>query len=150
MPGQALPELASLGWPDPVRDPGCSGQLACAWQGRMSNAHVRFLTIAGEPTDQPPARFTFRCVKGNKNTLPGEEPEECGNLLIAVSPHSVAHGVPRDPDNRNGGRAQWDWDGDRAAPTFSPSINCQGYCGWHGYIRNGRCVETSGADEPEP
>jgi hypothetical protein len=33
----------------------------------------------------------------------------------------------------------------RDAPTFSPSIDCKG-C-WHGYIRNGRCVDTSGNDE---
>jgi Family of unknown function (DUF6527) len=37
--------------------------------------------------------------------------------------------------------------GEREQPTFTPSINC-GHCGWHGYLRGGRCVDTSGVDEP--
>lgn len=32
----------------------------------------------------------------------------------------------------------WDWDGNEAAPTLSPSINC-GDCGWHGHIITGEC-----------
>lgn len=59
---------------------------------------------------------------------------------------------PRDPERectiaikpqRNGVRASWEWDGNREAPTVSPSINCNGAagCGWHGWIRKG--VATS-------
>lgn len=105
----------------------------------MSDAKVQFMTVTGEPcaADQQPARFTFQCVRRRRET--------CGNLLIAG-----ATDIPRDGQNRNGGRAQWDWDGNAEAPTFSPSVNCESACGWHGYIRAGRCVNTSGADEPEP
>lgn len=116
----------------------------------MSKADVQFLTITGAPCppDQAPARFTFCCVNRNKNRHRMLVPELCGKLLIA-GPHAAPHGVPRDPEGLNGGRPQWDWDGDRAVPTFSPSINCDSHCGWHGYLRAGRCVSTSGADEPE-
>jgi hypothetical protein len=31
----------------------------------------------------------------------------------------------------------WAWDGDLGRPTLSPSINCVGGCGWHGFIANG-------------
>lgn len=42
----------------------------------------------------------------------------------------------------------WEWDGNREAPTFSPSVN-HTTC-WHGFIEKGRCVNTSKVDEPEP
>ena len=112
----------------------------------MTAANVEFLTIEGEPClpDQTPQRFTFRCVGYNRGRHPGLEPVTCGMLLIANS----GHGVKRDGQGQNGGRPQWDWDGNRDAPTFSPSVNCEKHCGWHGYIRAGRCVDTSGKDEP--
>jgi hypothetical protein len=108
----------------------------------MSAANVQFMDIYGKPCpqDQKPARFSFPCAREVRDT--------CASLLIAEGPHSAAHGVKRNGQNQNGGRAQWDWDGNRAAPTFSPSINCESACGWHGYIRNGRCVNSSGQDEP--
>lgn len=108
----------------------------------MSTADVQFLSITGEPCEvgERPARFTFLCVK-RKNEL-------CARLLIAESTHSAAHGIKRNGQNQDGGRAQWDWDGNRDAPTFSPSINCESACGWHGYLRNGRCVDVQGKDEP--
>jgi hypothetical protein len=55
--------------------------------------------------------------------------------------------LKRDPQGQNGGIAQWDWNGDRNSPTFTPSVNC-GSC-WHGYIRDGRAVDCNGNDEPE-
>jgi len=76
--------------------------------------------------------FSFACPKHERR---------CGDLLIAGTT-TLAH----DPNNQNGGIAQWTWNGDRDAPTFSPSINCKG-C-WHGYIRAGRCVDLHGQDEP--
>lgn len=91
----------------------------------MSAADVRF-SDDGET-------FDFACPKHNRR---------CGPLLIAGAPH----GIKRDGQNRDGGQAQWDWDGNADAPTFSPSIDCK-RC-WHGYIRNGRCVDTNGRDEP--
>ena len=113
----------------------------------MSAANVEFLDIAGNPVQpgEKPQRFTFRCVNGNRDKCSPNYPDvTCASLLIANS----GHGIPRDGQNQNGGRAQWDWDGNREAPTFTPSINCEGNCGWHGYIRNGRCVSVSGVDEP--
>lgn len=101
----------------------------------MSDAKVRFYTLNPREEAEPgkEACFRFTCPNGN----------QCGRLLIAGRT-----GLKHDPQNQNGGSAHWTWDGNREAPTFSPSINCSG-C-WHGYIRNGRCVSTSGQDEPEP
>lgn len=111
----------------------------------MSAADVQFLTVEGKPcpVGSPPQRFTFRCVVRNRGRHPALDRAECGKLLIAGTTD-----IKRDGQGKNGGRPQWDWDGDRAAPTFSPSINCEAHCGWHGYIRRGRCVDTHGGDEP--
>jgi hypothetical protein len=100
----------------------------------VSDAKVQFFD--GEHTDTPGKEqvFSFRCPKYG---------HECGDLIIAGRTT-----LKRDGQNKNGGVAMWDWDGNREAPTFQPSINC-GKC-WHGYIRNGRCVDQQGNDEPEP
>lgn len=76
--------------------------------------------------------FSFQCPMYDRR---------CGDLIIADKTE-----LKRDAQNANGGTAQWDWDGNRELPTFTPSVNC-GKC-WHGYIRNGRCVDTQGKDEP--
>lgn len=81
--------------------------------------------------------FSFACPKG-KNYR-----GRCSGLTIAGRTT-----LKRDPENKNGGVAQWDLSGPETAPTFAPSVNCKG-C-WHGYIRNGRCVSTENVDEPEP
>jgi uncharacterized protein DUF6527 len=116
----------------------------------MSAAEVLFLTLAGDPCPpgEKPARFTFRCVGANRGRDPRVPRSHCAKLLIAEGPHSAAHGVKRNGRNQDGGRAQWDWDGNRDAPTLAPSVNCESACGWHGYIRAGRCVSQAGADEP--
>lgn len=100
----------------------------------MSDAKVQFETLDYDPAEPgQEQRFGFKCpLRGHR----------CEGLLIAGKT-----GVKRDPQGKNGGAAQWDWNGNREAPTFSPSINC-GNC-WHGYIENGRCVDTSKKDEPE-
>jgi hypothetical protein len=36
---------------------------------------------------------------------------------------------------RNGSGATWGWNGDLYAPTFSPSLNIQGYC--HSFVKDG-------------
>lgn len=93
----------------------------------MSAAAVTFETLGYDPAGPgQEERFGFACPK--------HAGRECAGLLIAGR-------------GRNG-VAQWNWDGNRDAPTFSPSIDCRG-C-WHGYIRAGRCVDTRGNDEPEP
>lgn len=103
----------------------------------MSNAQVTFCRLgesgeAGPGTEQV---VWFKCPK-RKNL-------DCGPLVLAGKTN-----LKRDPNGQNGGIAQWDWNGDRAAPTLTPSVNCHG-C-WHGYIEGGRCVSTSKQEEPEP
>lgn len=116
----------------------------------MSEAQVQFLDIEGEPCkpNEKPARFTFRCVRWNQGRDPRLHANTCGELLIAEGPHSIPHGIPRNGQGENGGKPQWDWDGNKLRPTFAPSINCEKVCGWHGYLRNGRCVDVQGRDEP--
>ncbi len=101
----------------------------------MSDAQVRFSSANhGETAPGEEAYFSFRCPRYG---------HRCGDLVIAGR-----SSLKRDGQNQNGGTAQWDWDGNREAPTFSPSINC-GRC-WHGYIEGGRCVTVQKTDEPEP
>jgi hypothetical protein len=101
----------------------------------VSAADVTFHTQDWEPASHgAEQQFSFACPKRHG--------ERCEGLVIAGRTMLKRH-----PQSQDGGIAQWDFDGNRDAPTFSPSINC-GYCGWHGYIRSGRCVSTNGADEP--
>ncbi len=51
-----------------------------------------------------------------------------GQCMIALNPQ------------KNGGGAGWDWNGDIDAPSFTPSIDCKGGCGWHGFITAGAFV----------
>lgn len=100
----------------------------------MSDAKVKFYDEGYEQAEpNVAARFGFRCPKRGT---------ECMGLLIAGRTP-----LKRDGQGQNGGVPMWDFDGNAAAPTFSPSINCGG-C-WHGHIRNGRCVGTNDVDEPE-
>lgn len=117
----------------------------------MSAGNVEFLTLDYQlcPEGEKPARFSFRCVGFNRGKHPLLAPTKCEGLLLAAGPHTAEHGIKRDPQGQNGGVPQWDWDGNREAPTFSPSINCEKHCGWHGYLRAGRCVNTNGGEEPE-
>lgn len=100
----------------------------------MSDAKVTFSRLdhleAGPGGEQT---FGFLC--------PRKIATRCEGLVIKGRTN-----LKHDPQGKNGGIAQWDWDGNREAPTFTPSINCEG-C-WHGYIRNGRCVDTQGKEEP--
>jgi len=100
----------------------------------VSDAKVRFGSL--EDVDAEVGKeqtFGFNCPRHNRR---------CWGLIIAGRTD-----LKRDPQSTNGGIAQWDWNGDRERPTFSPSINC-GNC-WHGYIENGRCVTVQKSDEPE-
>jgi hypothetical protein len=84
---------------------------------------VTFLTIEGKPClpDQRPARFTFPCIRAPGEPGFGGEVNTCGMLLIA----NAGHGIKRDPQNKNGGTAQWDWNGNRDCPTFTPSVDAE-------------------------
>jgi hypothetical protein len=100
----------------------------------MSDAKVKFEMLGGEDAlTGSEQQFSFNCPLHDRC---------CGPLIIAWRTN-----LKRDPQGKNGGVAQWGWDGNRETPTFSPSVNCKG-C-WHGHIRKGRCVSTSNADEPE-
>jgi hypothetical protein len=100
----------------------------------MSDAKVRFETLEYEAaTVGQEQTFGFNCPIHDRR---------CEGLVIAGKTT-----LPRDPQGQNGGIAQWDWDGQREHPTFTPSVNC-GKC-WHGYIRAGRTVDCQGHDEPD-
>jgi len=100
----------------------------------MTAANVRFHHLDG-PEAEPGQEqtFSFSCPK--------RLDVRCEGLVIRGRTD-----LPHDPQGKNGGIAQWQWDGDRLKSTFTPSINCGG-C-WHGYIRMGRCIDTNGNEEP--
>lgn len=65
--------------------------------------------------------------------------ERVNGLLILACPgcgrvSGMSVGNPKPP---NGNGATWLLTGDPARPTLQPSINCQGCCGWHGYLTDG-------------
>jgi hypothetical protein len=100
----------------------------------VSDASVTFLTEDHELAEPgKEVKFEFQCPLAKRR---------CGGLLIAGKTNT-----PRDGQNKNGGKAQWGWDGNRESPTFTPSINCTA-C-WHGFIEKGRCVNVEKKDEPE-
>lgn len=100
----------------------------------MSDAKVRFETVDYDPASAGQEQvFGFNCPKHDRR---------CEGLVIAGKTE-----LARDPQGKNGGVAQWDWDHSRITPSFAPSINCGG-C-WHGYIVAGRARDCQGNDEPE-
>lgn len=100
----------------------------------MSDAKVRFETTNYDAAETGREQvFGFNCPRHDRR---------CEGLVIAGKTD-----LARDPQGKNGGVAQWGWDGDRESPTFTPSVNC-GTC-WHGFIERGRCVDTAHLDEPE-
>jgi hypothetical protein len=102
----------------------------------MSDAKVVFYRLGYDSAAPGEEQcFGFACPK--------RAGRQCSALVIAGRTT-----LKRDPKRQNGGIGQWDWDGDRERPTFTPSINCE-TC-WHGYIEKGRCVNTAKQDEPEP
>ena len=102
----------------------------------MSDAKIRFDSLDELECEVGKEQtFEFQCPKHRNR--------RCGSLIIKGRTD-----LPHDPQGQNGGIAQWNWDGDRDRPTFTPSVNCGG-C-WHGYIEKGRCVDTAKNDEPEP
>ena len=103
----------------------------------MSDSQVTFHVLGGVHADAGQEQtFSFSCPKRHGG--------RCEGLIIRGRTD-----LPHDPQSKNSGIAQWNWDGNVAVPTFAPSVNC-GTCGWHGFIENGRCVDTSKKDEPEP
>jgi hypothetical protein len=101
----------------------------------VADAQVRFDTMDYDPAPAGQEQcFGFNCPKHDRR---------CEGLVIAGKTD-----LKRDGQGKNGGVPQWDWDHNRTAPSFAPSINCGG-CGWHGYIRGGRTVDCANKNEPE-
>jgi hypothetical protein len=89
--------------------------------------------------DDPPGTFCWR-MQGPGNGTPG------GRYLLFVCPKapkspSLYCGVPIRPHVLPNG-AGWTHDGNDDAPTLSPSVNCVGGCGWHGFIQAGRMTSV--------
>jgi hypothetical protein len=95
----------------------------------INTSNVGDYVVKDEPP-QLPAYFGLKCPRGHG---------ECNYLRIK--------GGPAD----DGKHPVWKWNGDRVAPTITPSINCLAHkpddpsvkyagCGWHGYITNGHTV----------
>lgn len=106
----------------------------------MTDAHVSFqgLDYRESSAGAKPCRFGFECPRGRGR---------CEGLLIVgadLGGGKVAQRGAKGPH-------MWDWNGDFAAPTFTPSINCRTHtdagrpaagCGWHGWITAGKIVGT--------
>lgn len=92
----------------------------------------QFQDIGGKPTDDPLAaqteyerdggkprcRLAFACPRTGKPCAGGL------GLLIGRPDNPASH-------------PSWHWDGNVETPTLSPSINCIGGCGWHGFLQAG-------------
>ena len=89
-------------------------------------------------------------------------PTEPGDIAIRAMTSGDVHGhfcwftCPRNPEQTCGVPIKplssppfntgWEWDGNTAAPTLTPSVNCiaehdgkpTGGCGWHGFVRAGK------------
>ena len=58
-------------------------------------------------------RIVYACPRGK------------GLCGVAIAPSKLPNG------------ASWTFDGNMETPTLSPSINCVGGCGWHGFVTAG-------------
>ena len=66
-----------------------------------------------------------------------------GDRYLAVRLHSGEDGVAIiriKPDSETPNAAVWQWDGNREAPTLTPSILHHSNPEWHGYLRGGQLV----------
>lgn len=61
-----------------------------------------------------------------------------GKFILFICPNGQRCGVDISEAPRGtGDPPEWGWDGNYDAPTLTPSINCIGGCGWHGFITKG-------------
>ena len=85
-------------------------------------------------------RTVFTLVDGMypDQAAPGEYELTAGDPIMMIACPGCGHvsgirvGNPKPADTPS-----WAIAGDPNSPTLSPSINCVGCCGWHGYLRNG-------------
>lgn len=94
------------------------------------------------PTNQPfvgfaPGDWTFSSDDEHPKWLRFGCPRGTGECTVPIRPQTTRDGHG------------WNFDGNRDAPTLTPSINClseyNGHpsagCGWHGHVRAGRFEE---------
>src|ERR1700755_2440358 len=72
-----------------------------------------------------------------KNSLPDEQKPILEEYPITGE---IVHLYVTSAQTPNDQKPAWEWDGNKEAPTLSPSINVIGR--WHGYLRNGK-LETA-------
>jgi hypothetical protein len=83
----------------------------------------------------PPGTFCWR-QQGPGVGTPG------GRYILYVCPHGRGYcGVPIRPNHLANG-AGWTHDGNDDRPTLSPSVNCIGGCGWHGFVTAGEMTSV--------
>lgn len=83
--------------------------------GAVPAGAYKFWVYGGETDDSPPAGLNFRCPCG------------CDGMWGIRFRHED-------------GRMGWSWDGNREAPTASPSVLAyaeDGTAHWHGWLRGG-------------
>lgn len=68
---------------------------------------------------------------------------EGGHVILIVMPDGKLCGLPlsSEASNRLHDGSHWNWDGNREAPTITPSI-LDVVTGWHGYMTAGVLVEV--------
>lgn len=69
---------------------------------------------------------------------PGSFEMREGYMLLACPGCGRVSGMTvGDPKPDNGNGATWRLTGPPESPTLSPSVNCTGCCGWHGWLKSG-------------
>ncbi len=76
--------------------------------------------------NSPPGAFKFFAAGGRVVGLNYRCPCGCGSLAPL--------------DFKPAESPSWNWDGNREAPTLSPSVHHEGH--WHGYLRGGIWVDA--------
>jgi len=70
---------------------------------------------------------------------------DCMHIAVMYGEESISGTVVL-PISENNDSAHWKWDGNKEAPTLSPSIlvyPTEGFTdGWHGFLRNGLLVDA--------
>jgi hypothetical protein len=89
-------------------------------------------TANDEPPEADAAPGTF-CWRSHAAT----DYSPASRYLLYVCPKGSGYcGVPVSPGKLPNG-ASWQHNGNDEKPTLTPSVNCTGGCGWHGFITNG-------------
>lgn len=91
----------------------------------------------------------MRFLAEDENRAEPPQPGEAWWYVNAKGERRLYYACPRNPRGTCGvpilptklpNGAGWSWDGNEERPTLSPSVNCVGGCGWHGWVRDGHLV----------